>query len=38
MTAVAIAALLSGCAALEEDKINYKSAAKATGSLDVPPT
>jgi len=37
MTAVAIAALLSGCAALEEDKINYKSAAKATGSLDVPP-
>ena len=37
MTAVAVAALLSGCAALEEDKINYKSAAKATGSLDVPP-
>ena len=37
MTAVAIAALLSGCAALEEEKINYKSAAKATGSLDVPP-
>jgi len=37
MTAVAIAALLCGCAALEEDKINYKSASKATGSLDVPP-
>ena len=37
MTAVAIAALLSGCAALEEEKINYKSAAKPTGSLDVPP-
>ncbi len=37
MTAVAIATLLAGCAALEEDKINYKSATKATGSLDVPP-
>ena len=37
LTAVALAALLSGCAALEEEKINYKSAAKPTGSLDVPP-
>lgn len=37
MTVVAIAALLSGCTVLEEDKINYKSAAKATGSLEVPP-
>lgn len=37
MTAVAIAALLSACAAFEEDKINYKSASKSTGSLDVPP-
>jgi outer membrane protein assembly factor BamC len=37
MTAVAIAALLSGCSVLEEDKINYKSAAKSTASLDIPP-
>ena len=37
MTAVAIAALLAGCAALEEDKVNYKSATKSTGTLDVPP-
>ena len=37
LTVVAMAALLSGCAALEEEKINYKSAAKATGSLDIPP-
>ena len=33
---LAMAALLSGCAALEEDKINYKSAAKAP-TLEVPP-
>lgn len=33
---LALAALLSGCAALEEDKINYKSAAKAP-TLEVPP-
>jgi outer membrane protein assembly factor BamC len=31
-----LAALLSACAALEEDKINYKSAAKAP-TLEVPP-
>jgi outer membrane protein assembly factor BamC len=37
LTALAMAAVLSGCAALEEEKINYKSAAKPTGSLDVPP-
>ena len=35
-TVLALAALLSGCAALEEDKINYKSAAKAP-TLEVPP-
>lgn len=33
---LALMALLSGCAALEEDKINYKSAAKTT-TLEVPP-
>ena len=33
---LALAALLSGCAALEEDKINYKSATKAP-TLEVPP-
>lgn len=33
---LALAALLSGCAALEEDKINYKIAAKAP-TLEVPP-
>lgn len=33
---LALALMLSACAALEEDKINYKSAAKAP-SLEVPP-
>ena len=33
---LALAAILSGCAALEEDKVNYKSAAKAP-TLEVPP-
>lgn len=33
---LSLAALLSACAALEEDKINYKSAAKAP-TLEVPP-
>ncbi len=37
LTAVAIAALLSGCSALEEDKVNYKSATKAISKLDIPP-
>ena len=33
---LAVLALTSGCSVLEEDKVNYKSASKAT-SLDVPP-
>lgn len=37
MTALALAALLSACAALEEDKVNYKSATQAKSTLDVPP-
>lgn len=36
VTVLALAALLSGCAALEEDKINYKSAVK-TPTLEIPP-
>ena len=35
-TLAALAILLSGCGMLEEDKINYKSAVKAT-TLEVPP-
>lgn len=35
-TLLALAALLSGCSALEEDKVNYKSAVKAP-TLEVPP-
>jgi outer membrane protein assembly factor BamC len=37
MTALAMAALLSACAILEEDKVNYKSATQAKNTLDVPP-
>ena len=36
-TVAALAILLSGCGMLEEDKINYKSAVKATSTLEVPP-
>ncbi len=36
LTCVAMFALLAGCSALEEDKVNYKSASKGP-SLDVPP-
>ena len=35
-TVAALAVLLSACSVLEEDKVNYKSAAKAS-SLEVPP-
>lgn len=36
LTALTLASLLAGCAALEEDKINYKSSTKAP-TLEVPP-
>ena len=36
VTGLAAVALLSGCSVLEEDKVNYKSAAQGP-SLDVPP-
>ena len=36
LTVLAMAVTLAGCAALEEDKINYKSASKAS-TLEVPP-
>ena len=35
-TVLALATLLSGCSMLQEDKINYKSAAKAP-TLEIPP-
>ena len=36
LSCVAVVALLSGCSVLEEDKVNYKSASKAS-TLEVPP-
>ena len=36
VTCLAVLAALSGCSVLEEDKVNYKSAAKAP-NLDIPP-